>query len=301
MAYKKTVLLMVSGIGLLYAAHQGLVANSPANPDNHASAVLKQNKPTIPSSLSVQLTSDRMSLEVDNQPLQEVVQAVAQKTNLNIIMDKDVPNANVTIHVDNASVSVGLQQLFENYDTFFFFNNSTDTKAKLATVWVYPKAKGENYSPNLGNQVAAYPHSLEATNTLAAQKRTEAVVSAIQKNGPEAESALQAALTDSEDDVRINALQAATLIGLDITSDQLKELALYDSSETIRSMAIGYLGQQLSAGRITEPDVVGIAHSSLNDPSPIVAETAKQILASLEEAESTAQADADDPQRVVSR
>lgn len=301
MAYKKTVILMVSGIGLLQAAHHGWVANIPANSDHHASALIKPHKSIAPSSLSVELTNDRLSLGIDNRPLQEVVQAVTQKTNISIIVDKEVPNANVAVHVDNASVSAGLQQLFENYDTFFFFDNGLDTKAKLATVWVYPKAKGENYSPNPGNQLAAYPTHLEATNPLDAQNRAETAASTIQKNGPEAESALQTALNDSEDNVRINALQAATLINLDIPSDQLKEVALYDSSETMRSMAISYLRQQLSVGRITEPDVVEIANSSLNDPSPIVAETAKQILASLEEAESTAQADADDPQRVVSR
>lgn len=312
MTFKVASAVLVSGIGLFYLILHGLpntktVDGSPKL-DIETTAVIKRDNSftavSVLGKLAVELSNNRLSLATNNQPLHAVAKAIAHKAKINIVLDKAVPNPNVAIAFSDLPISAGLQQLFESYDTFFFFSNTSDAKAKLATVWVYPKAKGEQYSPNPQNDVTLCPDRLDATNNPDAKQRAEALANTIQRNGPEAEAVLQTALDDSEQDVRINALQAATIIGLSISPDKLKELALYDPSETIRSMAIAYFLQQFTEGRIASSDVSDIANSALNDPAPVVADTAKQILASFDEAAygraNTNQTVADDPQLVVS-
>lgn len=312
MAFNTMTVYVLSGVGLLFLIQHALgeiqtVQGSPKLANLNTVAIEKGNSSNDSSEtekLSVKLSSDKLSLIIDNQPLHQVVKSIAGKANISIILDGAISNVNVDIRFDSLPIPLGLQQLFESYDTFFFFSNQADTKAKLATVWVYPKAKGESLSPKSGNDVAACPALLDATNYPDSLKRAEALANIIQRNDSETDSALQLALGDSDEKVRINALQAATLINLDIPSDQLKNLALDDPSSAVRTMAIDYLLQQLGNSRIAPEDVAEIANSALTDPAQTVVETAKQTLASLDDTVSgikTAnQADVYDPQLVIS-
>ena len=311
MNVKTASVFIVIGLGLLFLIWEGQMNSgiSVGRLKNTNSAELENNiRPVLKASLHserllIHLSDNQLSLVVTNQPLQEVAKAIAQQANLGIIFDKDVPNPNIDIQFSNLSIQQGLQRVFENYDTFFLYSNSKGTLTKLATIWVYPQGKGEILSPIPAVAISSNPQLALNTNDPEPHQRASAVRLAIEHNGQDAEDVLQTALDDPEEIVRINALQAATDSAIAMPMDRLNDLALYDPSAAVRSMAISSLLKQFEEGRIAPSDVASIVDLAQSDPEPIVSELANQIIASLDEiAEESAnsnQGDAEDPQHVA--
>jgi type II secretory pathway component GspD/PulD (secretin) len=311
MNVKTASVFIVIGLGLLFLIWEGQMNSSipVGRPKNTNSAELEKNiRPVLKASLHserplIHLSDNQLSLAITHQPLQEVAKAIAQQAKLSILFDKDVPNPNIDILFSNLPIQQGLQRLFENYDTFFFYSNSNGTLAKLATIWVYPQGKGEILSPIPAVAIPSNPQLALNTNDPEPYQRASAVTLAIEHNGQDAEDVLQTALDDPEEIVRINALQAAIVSAIAMPMDRLNDLALHDPSTAVRSMAISSLFKEFEEGRIAPSDVARIVNLAQSDPEPMVSELAKQIIASLdedpEESANSNQGDVEDPQHVA--
>jgi hypothetical protein len=311
MTFKTISVLLATGLGVIILVRSGLMdsvilvergINSPESAE-----VKKINEPNNTSLASkripIQLSDNQLSLAITNQPLHEIAKTIAQQAKLDIQIANDVPNVNVDMQFSKLPVQQGLQRLFENYDTFFYYGNSATTSAKLITVWVFPKGKGEILTPMPELIASANPNLSFNTSDSDPQQRASATALVIENNGPEAEAVLQAALDDPEENVRMNALQASAVSAATIPIARLNDLALHDPSATVRVMAITSLLKQFEDGRISAADVTETVNLALNDSESSVAEVAKQIIASFDEAAdgsaNTFQDDADDPQRTA--
>ena len=289
----KTVLTFIAvGLGLLFLAWEGLMNSDTLDATQKSTKSAKLEKPISPPLIEslhsgnslIHLSDNRLSLAITKQPLQEVAKAIAQQAQLSIIFDKEMPNPNIDMKFSNLPVQQGLQRLFENYDTFFFYSTDKETVAKLTTVWVYPQGQGQRLAP-VPSPIAARANELiqDTTDTDAA-RRASAIANLVEQQGSAATEAVQNALIDPDERVRIEALHAALLAQIDLPLDTLKDLAVRDTSAKIRSIALAGLVNRSEQGAIELSDILEVLKLAQKDTDPEVSELAVQLIKSLEEA-----------------
>lgn len=234
--------------------------------------------------LPIDVSDNQLSLAIKEKPLREVADGIAKQANIAILFDKTVPNTNVNVHFDKLPVSIGLQVLFKGYDTFFFFKNNEGANDNLASVWVYPKGMGEKFAPNdLGETSAKFEY---VGNNQAFNQANGTATLAVKVKNTETEALLLRGLSNPKEAIRINALNKVASLGVTISLDKLRDMALSDPSATVRSLAVANLPSQLGKGHLAASDVIDIANMALSDPEPKVSDAAKKILISFDESES---------------
>ncbi len=291
----KIVLIFIAvGLGFLFFAWEGLMNSDTLDVTQKSTKSAKLEKhisPTLIESLHsgsslIHLSDNQLSLAITKQPLQEVAKAIAQQAKLSIIFDKEIPNPNIDMKFSNLPVQLGLQRLFENYDTFFFYSNHKGTVAKLTTVWVYPQGQGQRLAP-IPSPIAARTNELiKDTTDIDATRRSSAIASLVEQQGSAATEAVQNALMDPDERVRIEALHSALLAQIDLPLDALKDLAVRDTSAKIRSIALAGLVNRFEQGAIELSEVMETLKIVQKDTDPEVSELAVQLIKSLEEASS---------------
>jgi hypothetical protein len=258
----KIGLALIIGLSLLVLIKEGqidsgLLAQITKNdkstaPKNNARPIFKGN--TDAEQLSIQASGDHLSLAIVNQSIQEAAKAIAQQAKLNIILDKDVPNSNIALRFSNLPIQQGLQRLFENYDTFFFYSNSKGTVAELASIWVFPKGKGENLKPFPANVISTNSPVAITTNN-AGSKPSHAVLDDYVQTEDMTEILdsnllLDKARNDKKPANRLQALVRLTALGKDdsVDVDLALETALIDEDPNVRGYAVQALVNRQGEG-----------------------------------------------------
>jgi len=231
---------------------------------------------TLPS--EVRASGNRLSLDVIDKPLKKIIDEVHQQSGITIVLSDEIPNSRVSMQFDDYPIDQGLQRLLDKYDSFFLFSPIDGGTARLTTVWVYPKERGQGLAP--------IPSPLEVhTDELQQQavdpdmlKRALATAALIERSGNEAVEILNTALTDPEEQMRIQALNAALRVAVDLSPGLLKELAQYDPSPTVRAMALVGLTDGDRNDATTDSDVWEVVEVARQDSAPEVSELATQLL-----------------------
>lgn len=289
----KTVLIfVVIGIGVLLLASEGFMNGGTLKvmPKKSDYASLEKNMrtdllETVHSEpFFIDLSNNQLSLSISKQPLQKVADAIAQQARISIIFDRDMPNPDIDMKLSNLPVQQGLQQLFENYDSFFFYSNEKQRIARLRTVWVYPQGQGQKLAP-VSSPIAAHSNEqIQDTIDPEADKRASAIASLVEQQGSAASERVQNALMDPDERVRMQALHSALLAQIDLPLDTLKDLAQRDASAKIRSIALAGLVNRSEQGAFELSDVLEVLSMAQKDNDSEVSELAIQLTKSVEEA-----------------
>lgn len=289
----KSVLIFIAvGLGFLFLAWEGLMNSDTLDVTQKSTKSAKLEKHIRPNLIESQhagsslihFSDNQLSLAITKQPLQEVAKAIAQQAKFSIMFDQEMANPNIDMKFSNLPIQQGLQRLFENYDTFFFYSNHKETGAKLTTVWVYPQGQGQRLVPIPSPIAARANELLQDTTDTDAAKRASAIANLVEQQGSAATEAVQNALIDPDERVRIEALHSALLAQIDLPLDTLKDLAVRDTSAKIRSIALAGLVNRSEQGAIELSDVLEVLRIAQQDTDPEVSALAVQLIKSLEEA-----------------
>ncbi len=248
----------------------------------------KHIRPTLIESLHsggslIHFSDNQLSLAITKQPLQDVAKAIAQQAKFSIMFDQEMANPNIDMKFSNLPIQQGLQRLFENYDSFYLYSNHKKTVAKLTAVWVYPQGHGQRLAP-IPSPIARANALIQDTTDTDAARRASAIANLVEQQGSAATEAVQNALIDPDERVRIEALHSALLAQIDLPLDTLKDLAVRDTSAKIRSIALAGLVNRSEQGSIELSDVLEVLKIAQQDTDPEVSELAVQLIKSLEEA-----------------
>jgi len=224
--------------------------------------------------LDVAVKDGYLTLKAENASLDLILKQLSMGPPGVVIEKGDVISETVTLNLENVPLEEGLRQLLKNQDSFFFYGVEKDSPSRLRIVWVYPKGKGYGLQP-------IPPSMWASTKELEGQLkdpnptlRSEAIKNLVERKGKGASKLVLDTLKQEENEaVRTQALHAATEEGIDLPAGLLANVALGDSSENMRFLALEALAGDPNAGPV--------AQGALNDSSPHVRKLAEQILARL--------------------
>jgi hypothetical protein len=245
----------------------------------------------------VVVPATRLSPRVSGRSLQEVINEIFQQSGVTIVMGNGMPNPLITMEFHDLPLEQGLRRLFEDYDTFFLYSRIEGMPARLTTVWVYPPGQGQKLTPiplppDQGQKLASISLSRDSQSDECAQdvndpdafKRALAIKTLAERHGNAAAEVVKMGLTDSDERVRIEALQAALNRQVEVPIEALKEMVQYDPSALIRSIAFAGLVNQAQSGLVAQPVVWELLNIAQRDSDPVVSELAARIAESWDEA-----------------
>jgi len=273
--------LVMSLVQTVRAQDQKGQPPSPAskNPssNNPASENPAADNPSSVTELKSIITVDegRLSVDLDQYPLDWVLDDISRKGEVAVIKAEGAGSRLVSIQFKNVPLDEGLRRILKDNDVFYFYGGEGEAPASLRALWVYPKTKGRGIQPVPAADWAATAELERWLGDPDPETRANAVGALIERQGDKARDALMKALQDDAPQVRVEALYNAVSFGLKLPSDMLQELALNDSSESVRFLAL--------EGLFDDPSLGAIAEQVLNDdPSPQLKNKAQEILASIE-------------------
>ena len=184
----------------------------------------------------------------------------------------DILGDRVTAQLENVPLELGLREILKNHDAFFFYGADKDAASALKVVWVYPRGRGRGVRP-VPPELWASTKELESQlKDKDPEVRAQAIRTLVERRGSKAQDLVVRALAEEPSgEVRAQALYAATESDIDLSPSLLAHLAITDSSDSVRYLALEALGK--------DPSAKPIAERALNDSSPHVRAVAKQILA----------------------
>jgi hypothetical protein len=202
-----------------------------------------------------------------------LVRAVTERTGVTAFVAPEIEQDPVSAKVQGLPADRALRELVKQYDAFFFYGGTASTPAELRGVWVYPKGTASMLRPV---PAEAWASSEELTTLLAradAGTREQIYESLMARPDPASQDALVQALrgtTEADAELRERLLSSAISKGLPLPAQLLRDLALADSAEAIRLMALDALA--------FEDDATNVVQAALADPSEAVRDRAAQIL-----------------------
>lgn len=267
--------LIVQGHTTYGATHEEAVPDQAASDSPKIQSTQEHKTPYEP---GISIKESRMSIHVQSQPLQTILREISRKTGIPILSDTGVGNPTVSVDLQDIPIAEALEHLLTQQDTFFFYESQARPPAKLRTVWVYPKGRGNQFAP-IPTEETKIEQRLGDPDP---KQRIQAVETLIEGNGKGALDAVLKALQDTDDQVRYRALFKAVFSKLILPPDLLQKLAQTDTSASIRQVA---LAAMLDHPDIDRQNVKVIAEAAVNDPDPGVQTQAVEVLAHLESIE----------------
>jgi HEAT repeat protein len=281
-AYVKASLLFMLTFMAFSAQLPGLLSGQQQSDGTAQTTVPPQNRSSISSK------NGRLSVHVEEQELQRVLEEISRQAALPIIVSDDMGKETVSISFHDLPLDEGLRAILKNADAFFFYGareeqdrspqhgQSSDDggqRAQLKIVWVYPKGQGDGIEPVAPDRWASTKELQTMLDSSDPRVRGRAFEELIDRRREKAVETLHKALTDPDDQVRTRALYSATNSGVPLSPGELENMALQDSSPEIRFLALEALEQT--------PDALRAAQSALRDPNPAVQQKAREILGRL--------------------
>lgn len=215
----------------------------------------------------------RLSVEIMDRPLEQVLDAISKKAEVAIIVDDAVEGALVADAFLDLPLDQGLRRLLRDQDAFFYYAAG----AGLQAVWIYPEEEGQGLQPVPPDAWASTEELELELRDRDPKRRAQAVETLVERQGDRALDSVLEALRDRDDQVRAQALYGALNADVELPVPVLSDLALDDPSESVRFLALEALAN--------DPMIEVIAVQALDDPSPHLRTKAEEILGRLERAE----------------
>jgi len=229
----------------------------------------------------VTVVDGRLSVRVQNRSLKRLLEEIADKSNVPIIVSTGVEDQRVSMQFENLPFDQGLQILFQALDTFFSFGVQGQASAALRAVWVYPPGKGHRVVPVPPEAWASTAEMSEQLSDPEPEKRAPAVEVLIERQGKRALETVLQALEDGDEKVRYRTLYKAVNSGLTLSNALLEHLLVSDPSPVVRFLALDAIANVSGA----QPESLrAIAELALHDPHVAIQSQAQEILDTLEAA-----------------
>lgn len=171
----------------------------------------------------MQVTGDRLSLDVTDRPLRALLDELYQESGIAFELADELPDSRVSVQFDDLAIDKGVQRLLEGHDSFFLFSPAGGGSSGLISVWVYPRGKGRGLAPIPSPFEPSTDELEQASEGPDLLKRAWATASLIERNGNDASEVVQNALTDPAEQVRLQALHAALHSAVQLSPQLLRK------------------------------------------------------------------------------
>ena len=217
-----------------------------------------------------------LTYRAQNQTLRSILDRIAAMANVDIALSEGLGDEKLSVEFQHYRLDEALRQMLKGYDAFFFYgvDEERERPASLRAVWVYRATHAQGFKPSPPDTWAA--STQEFQQMLAEpdpEVRARAIETLIRRKGDQSADALQEALRDKNEKVRIKALHRALYSGVGIPLELLIDLALNDDSMNIRFLALQALP--------VDPKLRWVAERALHDSNPQVNQKAEEILEEL--------------------
>jgi hypothetical protein len=173
------------------------------------------------------------------------------------------------------TVDEAVRKLLFRYDAFYLYGASDNGAGGLQVVWVYPKGYGKRIRPSPPEEWASTKEMEKALLDSDPALRAPAYETLIKrKRGESKDLVITALKTESVEAIRLRVFYAAREKGVHLPPYLVQSLAVNDSSEQLRVMALEALEKNET--------IRGLLTSALLDPSLLVQTKAKELLDDLD-------------------
>jgi hypothetical protein len=227
-----------------------------------------------PPLMSVEVVNGRMTCDIRDAPLVEVLEAIGARTRVTLVPGAALAAERVSLQLTAVPLDEGLRRLLAGYDTFLYYGADTSGRSSLQAVWVYQRGTGSAARPVPPEQWAGSAELRERSRSGDDGTREQAYMALLSRPDAESRTVVLDALrgsTENNAGLRERLLSAAMQQGMDVPRELLTDVARTDPSEMVRVIALEAL-----AGDPTAREVAG---GLLDDPSPLVQQRARDIMA----------------------
>lgn len=222
---------------------------------------------TIPPDAAVRLVDGRIEAHLRGARLPAAVAAIAHAAAVELVGVEHLPDVPVAVDLDGVPAAEALLRLTAGCNSAFEYRDGRLLRLTLVAE-----------SPNQAR--AEPPLDAAQLDRLDPQQRGDAVEALASGGGDGARALLVHALADTDEQVRLRALEQAQLVrGLAPSTEMLQDVLLRDASETVRFKALDVLATSpvVDAAALTI-----IARGAESDPSGLVRNRAAQLREQLE-------------------
>lgn len=227
----------------------------------------------------VEVEGTRLTVTLDQVPLQEALREIARQTGLRILVNSALDDR-LSLAFDNLSVEEGLRRLIRGHSVLFLYTPA----GELREVWVYASQPADLLPSMPSPAAVTAPEEAPAfPPTLTDPEPAQRLAAALALTGTEeAEAALGVVLdlltphTDPE--IRERALGILTFFK-DMPVDHIAQVALLDPEPSLRLEAVQLLGQQAEHDPAAHTALRQVAKAALDET---VREHAQALLHGLE-------------------
>ena len=233
--------------------------------------------PSTAPELVVALDAGQLTIRAANVPLEAVLAELSTRTGIRIEEASELESHHISAWVKSAPVEQAIRELLKNYDAFFLYSAAVRQGGPLTAVWVYPRGAARNLRPV---PPEAWASSKELEVALAdgdASIREQAYETLLSRADRRSQNLVLLAIrgaSETDSELRQRILSSAISRGMAIPRDVLADLVRADATEEIRVIALDGL-----AGDPASREAVSAA---LSDPSDVVRDRARDILAELD-------------------
>jgi hypothetical protein len=246
-----------------------------------------ETESTTPSSIEVVVDDGRLTISVQDAPLDEVLQAVGDEAGITIEVRGDL-TASITKSFADVPLYEGIRRLLRGQSYMLSGDVEQSRRLEISVLTSYRMETADR----TGNASAPQDErgKLQRIKELAGRKDAEAIAllsrlaggdpSAIVRSQAiaalgrlrteEASAPMVVALTDSSAAVRIQALQGLKMLRGAAALEQLQSLAGYDPDPVVRRQAVRLMSD------IKNPQVSWLLKQAAADPDPRVSREAQQ-------------------------
>jgi hypothetical protein len=225
---------------------------------------------------ALKLRDGRVTAKLHDQTLNMICLAVAQAAHISINVADSISEDRISLDVDATPIDVALRELLREYDVFVLYA-STDAPSSVRALWIYPKGGASEIRPVPRSHWAGMQEleaSMEDTNPETREGAYKALLDRASTDS-RSRSLIIAAIKgvrERDTNVRERLLSTAINKAFPFTADVLADLALSDTSEHIRWMALDTLAY------FDTPRAKEVARSAITDISEAVRGRAKEML-----------------------
>ena len=223
--------------------------------------------------LAITFEDGRLSVRVQNNRLDSVLDEISRRAKLAVIMGDGVASQRLSAEFSDLPLDQGLRRILKHQDVFYYHRGG----ARLLTIWVYLKNQGRGLYPVPREEWASTAEFEKGLSHFDPAERAWAVEALLERKGElTPQNTVLRALGDEDLRVRTSALYGALNEGIKLPPDTLAKLALEDPTMKIRFLAL--------QGLAGDPSLEWIAEQALDDPNPVIRNYAEKVLDRLDRA-----------------
>jgi hypothetical protein len=215
-----------------------------------------------------------ITLRAENQPLQPLLEDISARTGISIEVSPEIGKTSTTVDFRRTPLDAALRQMLAGSDVILLYAEGTQQGPEsLKSVWAYPpnQAPLEVLSAGKWKETnKGLEEEVSGADDDDSPSRIAEVDMLIRREGRQALAVVQNALKSPSEKMRHQALHRALAVGVPLPEETLTSLALNDSSQEVRYLALQALP--------IDPRLKWVADRAAQDPSVQVSTEAKEIL-----------------------